>query len=82
MDEPFSAIDQLAETNILNDFLRNKNEKIYVLVAHKLSFSQIADEIIVLKNGEIVEQGCHDELMSKKGLYSLLIENMKDSKEK
>lgn len=82
LDEPFSAIDQLAETNILNDFLRNKNEKIYVLVAHKLSFSQIADEIIVLKNGEIVEQGCHDELMSKKGLYSLLIENMKDSKEK
>jgi subfamily B ATP-binding cassette protein MsbA len=44
-----------------------------IVIAHRLSTIQNADEIIVMKKGEIVEQGKHQELLDKKGVYSNLV---------
>jgi subfamily B ATP-binding cassette protein MsbA len=44
-----------------------------IVIAHRLSTIQNADEIIVMQKGEIVEQGKHQELLDKKGVYSNLV---------
>ncbi|MFK7932382.1 MAG: ABC transporter ATP-binding protein [Saprospiraceae bacterium] len=61
LDEPSSAIDPIAEADIFNHFRKLATDKILVLVTHRLYNLKIADKIVVLKNGEIVESGTHDE---------------------
>jgi ATP-binding cassette subfamily B protein len=71
-DEATSSLDTESEKAIhknLNAMLQNKTA---VIIAHRLSTVREADNIIVLDNGEIVEQGNHDELMSSRGLYHYL----------
>ena len=56
----------------LNSFL---NKKTSVIVAHRLSTVRNADNIIVLENGEVVEQGNHEHLTQQKGKYYELVKN-------
>ena len=56
----------------LNSFL---NKKTSVIVAHRLSTVRNADNIIVLENGEVVEQGNHEQLTQQKGKYYELVKN-------
>ena len=56
----------------LNEFLENCTA---VIVAHRLSTVRNADQIIVLEKGEIAEQGTHDELVEKQGVYYNLVKN-------
>ena len=59
--------------------MRNLNlffkERTALVIAHRLSTVKSANQIIVLDNGSIVEQGTHDDLVNKKGLYYNLIKN-------
>jgi subfamily B ATP-binding cassette protein MsbA len=55
----------------LNNLMKNRTS---LIIAHRLSTIQNADSIIVLENGKIVQQGNHQELISKKGLYKRLID--------
>lgn len=74
-DEATSALDANNEKVImenLNDFIQNRTS---VIVAHRLSTVKNADNIIVLENGEIVEQGNHKELTAKRGKYYELVKN-------
>lgn len=74
-DEATSSLDANNEKVImenLNDFVKNRTS---VVVAHRLSTVRNADNIIVLENGEIVEQGNHEELTLKKGKYYELVKN-------
>lgn len=74
LDEATSALDSESEKLVqeaLNNLMKNRTS---IVIAHRLSTIQNADMIVVLQNGEIVEQGTHDDLISKKGLYSRLIE--------
>jgi ATP-binding cassette subfamily B protein len=74
-DEATSALDANNEKVImenLNGFMENRTS---VIVAHRLSTVKNADTIIVLENGEIVEQGNHKELAQKKGKYYELVKN-------
>ena len=59
-------------TIILNLFFK---ERTALVIAHRLSTVKSANQIIVLDNGSIVEQGTHDDLVNKKGLYYNLIKN-------
>lgn len=70
-DEATSALDSLTEEEIsetIRELSANK-EQITVLIAHRLSTIMHADKIIVLEQGEIIEQGKHDQLLAEKGLY-------------
>lgn len=70
-DEATSALDSLTEeqiTQTIKEISANKLQ-ITILIAHRLSTIMHADTIYVLERGKIVEQGSHDELVSKKGLY-------------
>ena len=70
LDEPTSALDPKAESNIYDKFSRISKEKTTVLVTHRLGAIKLVDRIIVFKDGRIVEEGNHDALMKKNGVYS------------
>lgn len=70
-DEATSALDSLTEKEITDTVraLSEKRDKINVIIAHRLSTIMHADRIFVLEKGKIVEEGNHDELLTKNGLY-------------
>lgn len=70
LDEATSSIDPYTEL-VIQTALKNLLEnRLAIIIAHRLSTIRLCDEIIVLCNGEIVEQGTHEELMKTGGLYS------------
>ena len=72
MDEPTAAIDPIEETRIYREFERIGKDRTIVMVTHRLGSVQLADRIIVLKEGRIVQEGTHDELIGKEGEYRKL----------
>ena len=56
-------------------YLREFKDKTVVIVAHRLSTVKNADQIVVLKEGEITEKGTHDELITRQGDYYRLVKN-------
>jgi ABC-type multidrug transport system fused ATPase/permease subunit len=72
LDEPTAALDPLAEQEIYNQFAKLGENKTTIFVSHRLSSATTADQIIVLKNGELIENGVHSELMALKGDYYTL----------
>ncbi|MBR3716216.1 MAG: ABC transporter ATP-binding protein [Clostridia bacterium] len=72
LDEPTASLDPMAEQEIYNQFDELSKDKTTVFVSHRLSSATTADKIIVLKYGEIIEMGRHDELMAAKGEYYTL----------
>ncbi|MFC5284855.1 ABC transporter ATP-binding protein [Pedobacter alpinus] len=73
-DDCLSAVDTKTEEEILNNLGKVMKGKTSIIIAHRVSTIKNADKILVLDNGEIAEQGNHDELMNKKGLYFDLYE--------
>ena len=74
LDEATSALDSESEKLVqaaLNTLMKNRTA---VVIAHRLSTVQHADEIIVMKEGEIIERGTHAELLQQKGEYRKLVE--------
>lgn len=72
LDEATSNVDTRTEKNIQNAMLSLMKGKTSFIIAHRLSTIVNADRILVVNNGEIVEQGNHKELLAKKGFYEKL----------
>lgn len=72
LDEATSSIDTRTEMKIQNAFAKMMEGRTSFIVAHRLSTIQEADIILVMKDGHILEQGSHEELLEKKGFYSEL----------
>ncbi len=72
LDEPTSALDARAETEAFNRFIQLTVGKTAVIISHRFSTVRIADRIMVLKNGAVLEMGTHDELMANNQLYTEL----------
>lgn len=69
LDEPTASLDPIAEQEIFNQFDRLRDNKTTVFVSHRLSSATIADQIIVIENGCLIEKGSHQELMARQGKY-------------
>ncbi|QFQ28543.1 ABC transporter ATP-binding protein [Bacillus thuringiensis] len=72
LDEPTAALDPVSETRIIEQFLDISKEKTSIFVTHRLGSCINADVILVLKDGKLIEQGTHDELMLLNGEYKEL----------
>ena len=72
LDEATSSIDTRTEMRIQNAFAKMMEGRTSFIVAHRLSTIQEADIILVMKDGNIIEQGNHESLLAKKGFYSTL----------
>lgn len=75
LDEATSSIDTRTEVKVQKAFAELMEGKTSFIVAHRLSTIQEADLILVMKDGNIIEQGKHEELLAKKGFYANLYES-------
>ncbi len=70
LDEATSALDNESERHIQQSLEELAKDRTTIVIAHRLSTIRNADEIIVISDDGIVERGCHEELLSRKGLYA------------
>jgi ATP-binding cassette subfamily B protein len=72
LDEPTAALDPLAELAVFERFADLAHGRTAVLISHRLGMSRLADKVIVLQQGRIVEEGTHDALLRARGQYAAL----------
>lgn len=72
MDEPTAALDALAEQKIYQEFDAILSGKTTLFISHRLASTRFCDRIVLLDGGSIVQQGTHEELVKKKGLYQTM----------
>jgi len=72
MDEPSSALDPIAEYNLNKAMEEAAQNKTVFYISHRLSTTRDADRIIMLEKGRIIEEGTHEELLSKNGQYAAM----------
>lgn len=74
LDEPTAALDAKAEANIYGQFISAASNRAVLLISHRLGSARLADRIIVLQDGRIVEDGSHEQLIAAKGAYAQMWE--------
>jgi ATP-binding cassette subfamily B protein len=72
LDEPTAAMDAQAEAEVFEHFRQLARERITILISHRFSTVRMADQIVVLNSGHIIERGSHEELMRLNGRYAQL----------
>ena len=72
LDEPTSAMDAEAEAKIFDHFREATAKQMAILISHRFSTVRMADQIVVLDRGKVVERGSHEELMQQNGHYAHL----------
>ncbi len=72
LDEPSSALDPIAEYQLNHSMLEATENKTVIFISHRLSTTRLADRIIMLENGQIAEQGTHEQLLSLNGKYAAM----------
>lgn len=68
LDEPTAAIDPIQESEMYNRFIKISENKTSIIITHRLGIARAADRIFVLKEGEIVESGTHQDLLAQKNI--------------
>ena len=81
LDDSLSAVDTETEEAILHNLEKETQDKTTFIVSHRVSSARNANKIIVLDNGEIIQQGTHNELISTNGYYKELYEKQLSEKE-
>ncbi|MCH7397549.1 ABC transporter ATP-binding protein/permease [Belliella sp. DSM 107340] len=81
LDDCLSAVDTKTENSILNALKKIMVDRTSIIISHRVSSAKLADKIIVLDDGKLVEQGTHQDLMNKKGVYAELYEKQTQNNE-
>ena len=77
LDEATSSLDPRSEKRIIENLLENKTSKTLIIISHRLSSISGVDNIVVIENGRLIQQGKHDSLMQESGLYKEMWEKQK-----
>lgn len=70
LDEPTASIDPISENNMYELFRKSLKGRTGIIISHRLVSARLADRVLVLRNGKIVESGTHDELVNADGFYA------------
>ena len=81
LDDSLSAVDMKTENTILNSMKKIMKGRSTIIISHRVSSAKLADKIIVLDDGKIVEKGTHDSLMDHDGVYKDLYEKQMTAEE-
>jgi ATP-binding cassette subfamily B protein len=74
LDEPNSSLDPLTEYKMFERFMELLKDSTGIIITHRIGIASLADRIVLLDNGQISEEGTHDELMEKHGQYRTMYE--------
>lgn len=74
LDEPTAALDPISESRVYEEFEQLMHGKTTIFISHRLGSTKLADKIFVIDDGKIIEQGSHDELITKAGQYFEMFE--------
>lgn len=77
LDEPTAALDPISESNVYKKFEEISKGSTTIFISHRLGSTKLADEILVIGNGSVLEKGTHNELMDKSGIYSQMYESQR-----
>jgi ABC-type multidrug transport system fused ATPase/permease subunit len=77
LDEPTASLDPISESNIYQNFEEISKNSTTIFISHRLGSTKLADEIFVVGNGYVLEQGNHNELINLKGIYKEMYESQK-----
>lgn len=78
LDEPTSALDPLAENQLYKEFEQLMQGKTTLFISHRLGSTMLADEILVLSNGTVIERGTHKQLLNANGLYTQMYNSQRE----
>jgi ATP-binding cassette, subfamily B, multidrug efflux pump len=81
LDDALSAVDTKTENNILNSLKRIMQGRTTIIISHRVSSAKLANKIVVLVDGKIVEQGTHESLLEQNGMYRDLYEKQTQAEE-
>ncbi len=81
LDDSLSAVDTHTESTILNNLKKVMENRTSLIISHRVSSAKLADKIVVLDEGIMVEQGTHEELISMNGIYKELYEKQLSTEE-
>ncbi|UGA40249.1 hypothetical protein JOS77_13465 [Chromobacterium haemolyticum] len=80
MDEATAALDTENQAAIAQALARLRGKRTLIVIAHQLSTVEMADQIVVLEDGKVREQGSHAELSARSGLYAHFLEQRRSAK--
>jgi len=75
LDEPTASLDPVAESNMYHSFAEVLKNRGCIMISHRLASARMADKIVVLSDGIVIETGGHEDLMSASGLYARMYES-------
>jgi len=74
LDEPTAALDPISESRVYSEFEKLMQGKTTIFISHRLGSTKLADEILVIDDGHIIERGTHDTLLMEDGQYAQMFE--------